>query len=185
MYLDICASSFDREKGWGPPFWYVLNLSSDKKPNTCTYVARPTPANQSEKRERKEGRSRYSCCVIGSRNRLRNLFEGVSRAIFNADSEYAKGFLWLSLYFSVSGWVSHHCVVPTLGYRGGIWGTVKLCLYLCKIVRSGGNANRPTACLHDKSPKMLLSAPPTARSSEGVTLCFPYSAFNYYWTERW
>ena len=56
-------------------------------------IARPTPANQSEKRERKEGRSRYSCCVIGSRNRLRNLFEGVSRAIFNADSEYAKGFL--------------------------------------------------------------------------------------------
>ena len=71
----------------------------------------------------------------------------------------------------------HHAA---LGYRGGIWGTVKLCLYLCKIVRSGGNANRPTACLHDKSPKMLLSAPPTARSSEGVTLCFPYSAFNYY-----
>ena len=30
---------------------------------------------------------------IWSRNRLRNISEGVSRAIFNADSEYAIGFL--------------------------------------------------------------------------------------------
>ena len=54
----------------------------------------PGPAfRQGGKREPKEGKSRYSCCVIWVRNRLRNLSEGVSRAIFNADSEYAIGFL--------------------------------------------------------------------------------------------
>ena len=92
----------------------VVNLSSDEKPNSRPAPPRLVRAERGgQKRGPKEGKSRYSCCVIWVRNRLRNLSEGVSRAIFNADSEYAIGFLWLSLYFVVSGWVSYHCVVPS------------------------------------------------------------------------
>ena len=69
----------------------VANLSRAMK--NLAVTSRPTPPHQSEKTGPKEGRSRYSCCVIWVRNRLRNLSEGVFKAIFNADSEYAIGFL--------------------------------------------------------------------------------------------
>ena len=49
--------------------------------------------------------------------------------------------------------------------NGGSRNLRKIVSYLFEIVRNGGKANRPTACLHHKSPKLLSSAPPTARSN--------------------
>ena len=57
--------------------------------------SRPAPPRLTRaKREgAKEGKKIKLLRIIWSRNRLRNLSEGVSRAIFNADSEYAIGLL--------------------------------------------------------------------------------------------
>ena len=67
--------------------------NESRKPPTRPASTHPTPPPQSEKERALRGGSRLSCCVIGPRNHLRNLSEGVSRAIFNEDSEYAIGFL--------------------------------------------------------------------------------------------
>ena len=53
----------------------------------------PHPASPERKERAQKRESNKLLRKIWSRNRLRNLSEDVSRAFFNADSEYAIGFL--------------------------------------------------------------------------------------------